>query len=84
MVHNDQEVEATFEAPQGVDSGTFSKNADIDEQGERGSVTAEANVALAVATEDDEDQTRKRILKDNAMSGLSIVLTMISIILAFT
>lgn len=84
VVHNDQEVEATFEVPQGVDSGALSKKAVIDEQGGRGSVTAGANVALAVASEDDEDQRRKHILKNNAMSGLSIVLTMISIILAFT
>jgi len=83
LVQNDQEAEAIFEVPQEVDSGASSKKSVIDQQGS-GSVTAGANVALDVDNEDDEDQRRKRVLKDNAMSGLSIVLTMISIILAFT
>ncbi len=83
LVQNDQ-VEATFEVPQGVDSGALSKKLVIDERGEGGSVTAGANVALTASSEDDENQRRKRVLKDNAMSGLSIILTMISIILAFT
>ena len=84
LVQNDEEVEATFEVPQGVHSGSLSKKLVRDEQGRRGSVTAGANAVLGVDNEDDEDQKRKRVLKDNAMSGLSIVLTMISIILAFT
>jgi high-affinity nickel-transport protein len=84
LVQNDQEVEATSEVPQEVHSGASSKGSVIDERGGRGSVTTGADVVLCVDNEDDEDQRRKRVLKDNAMSGLSIVLTMISIILAFT
>jgi len=84
LVQNDQEVEATSEVPQGVHSRASSKRSVIDEQGERGPVTSGAHVVLGVDNEDDEDQRRKRLLKDSTMSGLSIVLTMISIILAFT
>ena len=84
LVQNDQEVEPTFEVPQGVDSGALSKKSVIDGLGGGGSATAGQDVALTVTSEDDENQRRKRVLKDNAMSGLSIILTMISIILAFT
>lgn len=84
LVQNDQEVEPTFEVPQGVDLGALSKKSVIDGLGGGGSATAGQDVALTVTSEDDENQRRKRVLKDNAMSGLSIILTMISIILAFT
>lgn len=81
LVQNVQEFEATPEAPQRADSGALSKTSIINEQNERGLATAEANVELGV---EDEDQQRKRVLKNNAMSGLSIILTIISILLAFT
>lgn len=84
LVQNDQEAETTPGALQRVDSGALSRKSTIDEQDERGLVTAEANVELGVDNEDDEDKRRKRVLKDNTMSGLSIMLTIISIILAFS
>jgi high-affinity nickel-transport protein len=82
LVQNDQETEATPGALQRADSP--SKKSTHDEQGGRNLANAEANVGLGVDSEDDEDQRRKHILKNNAMSGLSIVLTIISIVLAFT
>jgi len=84
LIQNDQEAEAQPAALRRVDSGPLSKKSITDEMNGRGLLTAEASVELGVDNEGDEDKDRKRILKDNAMSGLSIVLTMISIILAFT
>jgi len=84
LVQNDQESGATPEEPRRADSGALSKTLIIDEQDRRGLVTAEAGLQLGVDRQDDEDQQRKRVLKNNTMSGLSIILTIISIILAFT
>ena len=78
LVQSDQEAEA---APGTlVNPNTLSKQSITDEQDGRRLAT----VGPGVDNEDDEDQRRKRVLKNNAMSGLSIILTIISIILAFT
>ena len=84
LVQNDQESGDTPGAPRRADSGALSKTSIIDEQEGRGLVTTDTNVALGVDIDGDEDQQRKRVLKNNAMSGLSIILTIISILLAFT